>query len=60
MVSSSTDAEWDLWLWLNTGWLLFKTVPGYLDGISNIPYNLFALVTICEYPVGLVWVCLPL
>lgn len=37
---SSTDAEWDLWLWLNTGWLLFKTVPGYLDGISNIPYKI--------------------
>ena len=31
---SSTDAEWDLW-WLNTGW----TVPGYLDGLSNIPYR---------------------
>ena len=36
---SSIDAEWDLWLWLNIVWLLLKTVPGYLDGISSIPYK---------------------
>lgn len=56
----STDAEWDLWLWLNIGWLLFKTISGYVDGISNIlcKINLHWLQTIW-LPVGLVWAYSP-